>query len=423
MKKIFMIINGCTKRRLDATRLSEYISKNGYEIITSPKKADIIIFISCAVVNEITENALNIVKDLQKYDAELIIGGCLPGINKEALEKIYNGKTFITRDLTENPEIIDDLFPDFKHKFSETEYSNIVFPFFSDQSNFFGVFIQIIKRIRGLEKIGLFIMENILENFTFKNSLQYLILPRKKPLFYLRISWGCYGNCSYCGINRAIGPHVSKPIEQCVNEFKKGLKEGYSKFVLEGDDTGRYGIDIESNLSSLLNEILNIPGDYKIIIGNISPDWLIKHFETDNNFLENNHKIASIDFSIQSGNSRVLKLMNRYSDVYKMKNAFKKLKESSPNINLYIQGMIGFPTETYNEFLETLNLIKEINCEGGNLCRFSCIPGTEAEKIEPKIPSEEISNRFKYTIKFLKKNGYQARIKGLKSRNIVFRKK
>lgn len=423
MKKVFVIARGCTKRLLDAKRISTYVSRNGYEIVFSPKEADIIIFIGCAVSTEISRNSLDTVKHLQSYKKELIVGGCLPGISKKELEKIHHGTTFVTRELTENPEKIDELFPDFKHKFSETPYANSIPSFFSDRINFLGELIQMVRNIKPLEKISVFLIENILGKIIFKNSLQYLALPRKKPLFHLRISWGCYGNCAYCGIKNAIGPHISKPIEQCIQEFKRGLSEGYSTFVLESDDTGRYGADIKSSLSHLLKEILRIPGEYKIIIGNISPEWLVRYFKENNNFLENNKKLISIDFSIQSGSSRVLKLMNRYSDVAKIKKALIQLKETSPDIKVYIQGMIGFPTETYRDLLETLNLIKEIDAEGGNLCRFSCISGTEAEKIEPKISFEEKSGRLEDTRKFLKKSGYKVRVRGPESRSIVFRKK
>ena len=98
--------------------------------------------------------------------------------------------------------------------------------------------------------------------------------------------------------------------------------------------------------------------------------------------------------------------MNRYSDVEKMKVALKKINDALPDVSLNTHIIVGFPTETMEEFKDSLNLIKDMNFSAGLVFLYSEKPGTEAEKIVPKIPPEEISERLKFAKKFLTGAGY-----------------
>jgi tRNA A37 methylthiotransferase MiaB len=98
--------------------------------------------------------------------------------------------------------------------------------------------------------------------------------------------------------------------------------------------------------------------------------------------------------------------MQRYPDIEKIKSAYSKLRESYPNLLLATECINGFPTETYEEFEETLHFIKESNFQVGYIYSFSCRPGTVAEKLEPKVPAYEISTRMKFAKNYLKAIGY-----------------
>ena len=117
-------------------------------------------------------------------------------------------------------------------------------------------------------------------------------------------------------------------------------------------------------------------------------------------------KIASITIPIQSGNNRILKLMNRYSNVEKIKNSILRLKESFPELLLHTGMMVGFPTETKEEFKQTLSFVTDMNFINGAFNPFSCKTDTKAEDLNPKIPRKEIYHRLKYSKKFFKNNGY-----------------
>ncbi|UCD14050.1 MAG: radical SAM protein, partial [Thermoplasmatales archaeon] len=229
-------------------------------------------------------------------------------------------------------------------------------------------------------------------------------------MYRIRISWGCNSNCSYCGIKKAIGFHKSKSLEQVVEEFGRGLNNGYNHFVLNADDIGAYGIDIRSSFSEMLDKLTNNHADYKISIANLSPRWLIRYID-DLEEIFKRQKITRLGVPIQSGSSRILKLMNRYHDTKKIKEALLRLKTAFPKLSLHTHIIVGFPSETDEDFKKTLFFIKKCNFNAGQINPFSRKTGAEAESIEPKIPEDEINKRMNYAKKFLKKAGYNVMYK------------
>ena len=99
MKKVFIYHHSCTLRSLDASRIQTYFSQNNYTPINKPQDADIIFFIGCAAGDNVAGKSLQMVKEFQKYNAELIVAGCLPIIEKEKLGNIFNGRTIAAKDL------------------------------------------------------------------------------------------------------------------------------------------------------------------------------------------------------------------------------------------------------------------------------------------------------------------------------------
>ena len=149
MKKIFIENLGCERRSLDAKRLCKYFSLNGYKITNNPKKADKIIFITCAFVDSIADICLDETKRLKEvYDSDLIVGGCLPAIEKEKLSIFFNGDSFETK----NIDKIDSLFPENKVKFKDINGANILFENV-DVTSPFGAFKNIFYKLIFLNKL------------------------------------------------------------------------------------------------------------------------------------------------------------------------------------------------------------------------------------------------------------------------------
>lgn len=399
MKKIYIKAHGCELRILDAKKICRYLSLNNFEIVHNPQNADLIILLTCGALEKQVEASLKLAKDLQRYDAELIVAGCLPDIEKEGLAKIFNGRTISTKNL----DGIDDFFPENKIKFKDIDDANTNYDDFNEKNPV--EFLKfLLRKIPFIEKNYLLTKDAILSIFLNKDSAVYKFLT--KDQFRIRNSWGCPGNCSYCAIKNAIGPYKSKPLADCIEEFEMGLKQGYKNFVVTADDTGPYGIDIGRSLPELLDELTKYEGEYEVLLRGISPKWFVQYANDFEKILKTG-KFGGIGVPLQSGNVRILKLMRRYWDIKKISQTFLQLRKNYPSLSVYTDIIIGFPTETWDEFMDTLNLIKEVDVNVGSLYTFSCMKGTEAERIEPKVSVKEISRRVKYAKKFLRKSGYK----------------
>jgi len=400
MKKIFIENLGCERRSLDAKKLSKYFTLNGYRITNNPKKADKIIFITCAFVDSIADICLDETRRLkEKYDSDLIVGGCLPAIEKEKLSNFFNGETFETK----NIDKIDTLFPENKVKFKDINDANILFENI-DVTSPFGAFKNIFYKLDFLKNLIVKTQDYILKHFFNEKSLIYSVFS--KNIFYICVSVGCNGNCTYCAIKKAIGVYKSKPLEKCISEFKNGLRKGYKFFIIASDDVGSYGIDKGYNLIDLLDNITRIKGDYKIIVHDFNPVWLVRYHKNLEKIFKRN-KIIRIEVAIQSASSRILKLMNRYSDIKNLEEKLLDLKKKFPDIALTTDYIIGFPTETQDEMIRTLDFIKNVSFNSGYIMPFSLRSETIAEKIEPRVSQKEIDRRFNFAKKYMQKAGYR----------------
>jgi ribosomal protein S12 methylthiotransferase len=406
VKKAYLWSNGCERRLLDKKRFSDYLFRNNYYITNKPEDANLIIVFTCSFIRRITNESLNkIIVFQKKYDAELIVAGCLPAIDKKKLGRIFKGKTIITSDLNKRMYKIDDFFPENKLKFSEIDDAN-TYNIFNDKSSFLNNFYNKNKK-------------HIFKFLFNRHSLYYSPLYEKS--FYIRISWGCLNKCSYCGIKKAIIPFESKSINKCIEEFKKGLKEGYKNFIISGDDTGSYGLDINRTFPDLLDAMISFPGKYNLTIRDFNPRWIVKYINDLEEIFRRN-KIHYIDAPIQAGTTRILKLMKRYEQTEKMKDAFTRLKVSTPDLVINTHYILGFPTETEDEFKQTLSFIKDVSFDNIIVIPFSPKAGTIAETIEPKISDEEIMSRMEYTKKFFKNSGYHIKMRPVDNHLLIGKK-
>lgn len=412
-KKIFIYSHSCELRLLDATKMFYYFSKNDdlYEISHKPEEADVIIFSACAFSNTLAEKLLFKVKEFQKYDAELILTGCLHEVKKDDLSEFFNGKTISPKDTNK----IEEYFPAKKVKFKDIENPNVPLEIIYGGRAVYNrnPAIETIKTEFGkskivgntYKKIKAHIYNTLMDTTHFRSRFYTF-----EPFFVIRIADGCVEKhpcSSYFGnkIKNAVGPLKSKPINDCINEFKKGLEEGYKYFVLNADDSGAYGIDIGSNFAELLDKITKIPGDYEIEIENIKQRWIVEYLDKLEEIVKRK-KISRLKILIESGSSRILKLMSRYSDTNKMKDAFLRLKKADPSISLFTHIVVGFPTETDDEFKSTMNFIKEVGFDVGYVYTFPFDAKTEMDEMGPKTTQEILSKRLDYAEKFLKRSGY-----------------
>ncbi len=374
----------CIQRALDAKRFEKYFLSNGFTITKNPKMADYILFITCAFRNIEKNISLERITQLKKYKAELIIGGCLKGICKESLDEVFTGKSFTTSNL----EQIDEIFPCFKIKFRDLADVNFLSP------------LELLLAAKN----HIFKYRLIKWNLHFFKNFKRYIQDRMLKVFYLRTGWGCIGpHCTYCVIWRAIGELKSKPLEECLKEFREALRSKYKRIVLVADNLGAYGLDSNQTLPGLLNAVLEIKGNYTLHLRELHPMWIIRYLNELIPIVKTG-KISKIECPVQSGSDRILQLMNRQHNCSQIRNSLAELKKQFSKLKLYTYIMLSYPSETEEDFEATLNFAKDVGFDHVFALFYNQIANIVSENSDQKIHKEFCASRGKRAEEFFIRN-------------------
>jgi MiaB/RimO family radical SAM methylthiotransferase len=160
------------------------------------------------------------------------------------------------------------------------------------------------------------------------------------------------------------------------------LADGCKEIWLTSQDCAAYGLDANTNLSKLLEKICKIPGDFHIRVGMGNPNHIIKILPELIEAYKNKKVFKFLHIPIQSGNDRVLKLMNRFYTVGDFKKIVKEFRKQITNLTLITDIICGFPTETEKEFEDSVKLITWLQPDAINVSMFWPRPGTIAEKMK-----------------------------------------
>jgi len=242
---------------------------------------------------------------------------------------------------------------------------------------------EFIKSIKGVDlvvdnKNKMRIPELILKNNSLKEDIIYTT-DRSKP--YIKIQDGCNLLCSYCKVRIARGRSVSENFEKILKTAEFLSKQGYPEIFITGINIGDYNYD-GKNLANLLKSLIKIDNLERIRLTSIEPNYI------DDELLEvlKSEKICGyFHIPLQSGSDRILKLMNRpykASDYEKIVNRIREIRKDSI---IGSDVIVGFPSETEEDFLATYNLLKRLNIFYLHIFRYSKREGTLAYNLGNEI--------------------------------------
>ena len=299
-------------RSLDATRLHNYFTFNNQVVIDNPDDADYNIVITCGVIRKQVDSSFLMIEDYLKYKGELIVLGCAPDIAPDEFKDKFKVKFLTTKNLND----IDTFFPEFTLKFKDVPFAHepyknhIEYDVFKERERH-----EKVENFKNEFELSKKFFAKCVSTIKSKMGSANLKADEKPDIKYISISSGCRNKCAYCGIRNAIGPLKSKPVKDCLNEYRTLIEHGFRNFRIIADDLGAYGLDINTTLAELLDKFSEIDKDTNTrwIFEDLNPKWLIKYKAELFQYVKKK-KIIEILCPLQSGNNRVLKLMNREYD-------------------------------------------------------------------------------------------------------------
>ena len=357
-KKYFIKTYGCQMNEHDSENIKAMLEEIGFTEVENYEDADLVLLNTCSIRENAHNKAFGMLgrlKHLKLEKKDLIIGltGCMAQ-EASVVEEILRDYKFVnfvcgTHNLNELPKIIDK----------------------SIESNK--------QQIEVYSREG-----DLYEGLPVVRTNNYKA--------YVNIIYGCDKFCTYCVVPYTRGRERSRAKEDILAEVDELIKDGYKEITLLGQNVNAYGKDLyeDYNLGDLLEEIAlkDIP---RVRFMTSHPwDFTDKMIEVIGKY---KNIMPSVHLPVQSGSSKILKLMGRRYTRESYLELFHKIKDTVPGVAISTDIIVGFPGETEEDFLETMSLVEECKYDNAFTFIFSARVGTPAEKLKDDTPLSEKEER------------------------------
>ncbi len=328
----------------EARIMQEVLKKSGHSIVDDLDHSDALVLVTCTVIETTELRMMRRLNTFSKTGKPVVVAGCMASVQKDDILASNPNAILLS------PQAIKDI-GKIAEKLSEK-----------------------VPRIK----------KEIIETGTSIKKTTDAIIP---------ISSGCLGSCSYCITRIARGALRSCPPEFLIESMRKALEEGYKEIRLTSQDTAAYGADINFNLPSLLRKIETLDGEFRVRVGMMNPENVLPILQDIIEAYKDKRIYKFLHLPVQSGSKRILKKMGRkymQDDFFKVVRHFR---EAFPEITISTDIIVGFPSESEEDFLDSVELIKTLRPNILNITRFSPRPKTEAMNMVDKIPSRIAKQR------------------------------
>lgn len=338
---------GCSLNFADGEIMAGCLKEAGYEIVDEINRAKIVIYNTCAVKSPTENKIIDLIKRTPK-DKVLIVSGCLPLINMERLKR----------------EV------DFDGAIGPAPGSDIV---------------KVIEEVEKGRKVV----------FLRNDSKPPLSLPRvvrSKIIRIVPIAYGCLGECAYCCVRFARGRLRSYSMSEILEEIDRALMEGAKEVWLTAQDSAAYGLDIGTDLASLLKNVVKREGEFFVRVGMMNPEHALKILDRLVEAYEDDKVFKFLHIPVQSGEDEILRIMNRRYSVEEFKEIVRAFRGQIPQVTIATDFICGFPGESEQAFKNSLSLMEEVKPDVINISKFFPRPNTVASKMG-QLPSGVVKER------------------------------
>ena len=358
-KGFFIKTLGCKVNQVESACLHERLSELGF-VPTSEESAEVLILNSCAVTEKAVSETKKVVRSWIKRKPKLIVlTGCAVISNKE----------------------------DFLRLSEQFDFKNLLLLGQRAKLNPSHIVAYLEAPVNGLPK---FLEDEeeglpVLKNFYNRSRA------------FLKIQDGCSSFCSYCIVPYTRGPSRSYPLSQVLEQVRLFIEQGYREIVITGIHIGMWGKDLtpRSSLARLLEKLEEEieQANAKVLLRLSS----VEVTEFDEDFFAylkgSKHICPHFHVPLQSGSNRILKLMNRHYTREEYIEKLEQLKELFPYATFGADVIVGFPTETEEDFAQTFEVVEKSPLNWLHVFPYSPRPGTPAEKMKERVPETVVKHR------------------------------
>ncbi len=335
--RVYIEVYGCALNRSDAAYVRELLANQGMEIVERPSEAEVVILFTCIVRRDTELRMIKRLRELcevcRRGSKKLVIAGCMASALPDRALNACPEASLVT------PRALSD-----------------------------------VVRALGCEKI-------VDRNVRVFDRIPTYFEGVKATI---AVADGCLDNCSFCIIKRARPNLVSAPIDRVVEAVRNAIARGVVEIELTAQDLAVYGYDRYGRfmLIELLNRILEIEGDYRIRLGQMNPKYIVEYLDELIDILKDPRVYKHLHIPVQSGNNRILALMERGYEVELFKDIVTELRSKIENVHIATDIIVGFPTENEFEFLDSVKLLMELDLDRVHIARYSPRPMTKAASMK-----------------------------------------
>ncbi len=348
MEKVVIETYGCTLNQADSRIMGNLLKKNGYEVEYGRylKDADYIIINTCTVKTPTENKILYRLSKLRNLGKKLIVAGCLVSADKEKVVKLVPEASILT---TSNVQDI----------------------------------VDVIESI----KIG----RNVIDDKYKRSEKLAYGIDNDSIIARIPISEGCLSNCTFCETKFARGPLNSFSEELILKAVENAVSNGAKEIELTSQDVGAYGLDRKTNIAELLQKVSDLDGEFMIRVGMLNPEHLHRYFDSLIEAYKSKKVYKFFHLPVQSGSDKILKDMGRRYTVDEFKSYVNEIRKKL-SATIATDVIVGYPTESEEDFEKSIELLGEIKPEVVNISKFGARPHAPASKLK-QLDDKEIKRR------------------------------
>ncbi|NVJ61016.1 MAG: tRNA (N(6)-L-threonylcarbamoyladenosine(37)-C(2))-methylthiotransferase MtaB [Gammaproteobacteria bacterium] len=337
MSKVFLTALGCRLNEAELQRWAQEYQSIGYAITQQPEEASVIVVNTCAVTGEAARKSRQVIRKHHRKSpkAKMVVTGCYASLEEQEANEILG---------------VDLVVPN-------TEKDQLV------------AMTQSVLDIPTMPAMA-------------TEPGAPALFARNKERAFIKVQDGCRYRCTFCIVTVARGDERSRTHESIIDEVNQHVADGIQEIVIAGVHVGGYGSDIDSNLFALVQDILDKTEIPRIRFASVEPWDLPDNFFT---LFENKRVMPHMHLPLQSGTDSVLRRMARRCKTAEFERLVNQAREHIPDFNVTTDIIVGFPGESDEEFVQSLDYIEKVGFGHIHIFAYSPREGTKAARLPNHI--------------------------------------